>query len=321
MSDGFFFIAVIGFFFVLWLAGGGPTQPISFSGPYITPITTVGVTQNGYGDGTYHPTSPSEIRSTLQGAENSLTTLQKQAADAKTFGEPSSYRGQITLQGGGATNSDVKTEYVVVQLSYSAKASVAITGWSLESVATGKSATIGGGAEIPRTGDVNQTTTIVLQPGDQAIISTGESPIGTSFKENECVGYLGQRQDYTPSISSQCPSPVDEFNKFYTGNALRDDGCYQLMQNTSSCHAPNDTGRYSSYCLNLIDQHLNYNGCVASHQSDSRFYGNTWRIFLNREPIERKHTDPYVYGELWKQSREGIKLLDNTGKTVDLYTY
>ena len=50
-SEFLFFLAMLVVFFVLWLAGGGPSKPISFAGPYITPITNVDQTQVGYGEG------------------------------------------------------------------------------------------------------------------------------------------------------------------------------------------------------------------------------------------------------------------------------
>ncbi len=84
---------------------------------------------------------------------------------------------------------------------------------------------------------------------------------------------------------------------------------------------PSDEGRLTSSCFSFIDNYLTYNGCVASHQYDTNFWGNTWRIFLNRPDITHGHTNTRDYGELWKQTREGIKLLDQNGLTVDEYIY
>lgn len=311
-SDGLFFLGIIAFFFILWYATGGPTKPISFAGPYITPITDVDTVQEGYGGTTPSASFGSSggggsIWSNIINIENTVASLQRRSSDIRAFGEESSMRGQVSVQSSaGAAAEDEDLEYVTIRAS--GTQSVDITGWRLVSGASGDSARIPEGASLPRGGRVNDTGRIVLNPGDQAIIVTGESPIGVSFKENMCTGYLAQNQDFVPALRNQCPAAYDEFDRFFTGNELRDDACYDLVRSTSACQTPDDRD-VSNACERLIDDYLTYNGCVEHHRYGSRFAGNTWRIYLE----ERR--------ELWKPSRDAIKLLDSEGKTVDLYTY
>ena len=291
-SDVVFFLAVLLLFFGAWLYSGGPSRPISFAGPYITPITDVDIEQHGYGD-------DGSIWGEITNLGNGFTGLQG-------VSDPSPLQGEVRVSGTNAGSDDPDEEYVTIQ--NAGTAPVDITGWRLVSGATGKSARIPEGAQVPRSGRVNPTDRIVLQPGDTALIVTGESPLGVSFKENLCTGYLARNQDYRPSLPRQCPLASEEFDRYYTGNELRDDTCYYRMQSTASCTTPSRSG-VSSRCEDLIDEYLTYNGCVEHHRADANFAGTTWRIYLD----ERR--------ELWKVTRDSVKLLDASGKTVDLYTY
>lgn len=330
-SEGFFFLAILGFFFVLWLAGGGPTKPFSFSGPYITPVTGVDQTQIGYGDtkwvkgvevtGSLPSVKTEEIRGDLKNAERRLVDLQVEVKKQQLFSTPSPKRGMVRISGGNLSTTDINKEYFTIQVPSSAKEPVTITGWTVSSIATDKSAVIGGGTALPSSGSVNSSAPIVLNPGQRAYILTGESPIGGSFAENMCTGYLERNQTFYPSLSRKCPSPTEEFKRNFTGNEYKDTGCYDLIKRTSSCTTPDERSGLSKSCIALIDSRLTYNGCVASHKYDSSFYAGTWRIYLGRTEITRSHDSTRKYGELWKSSRDGIKLLDENGLTVDLYTY
>jgi len=303
-----FFLGILAFIFLIWLSTGGPSRPISFAGPYLTPITTTGERSQAYGD---HITGET-VRESLFNTQADLQDLQEQLKDAKTFGEASPYRGQVTLSRstGGARATNVKEEYVAIQTTGRAENDIYISGWQLVSVATGNRTTIPLGTKTLRTGQVNQTYPIALSPGDVAIISTGRSPVGLSFKENMCSGYLEQNQTFEPGLSQSCPAPVDELDRYY-GNALSDDKCYDFVsEELDTCTTDSrPPSRLSSGCKSFIQDRLSYNGCVATHQFDADFSNDTWRIYVNGSR------------ELWKQERESIKLLDAQGKTVDLITY
>lgn len=317
MSDAFFFIGVLLFFFILWFASGGPTRPISFAGPYITPITDVNTVQEGYrveSTGSSGSSSSGNIKNDLIQAQDTLARLKRSSSELKAFGEASPYRGIITVGYGGVSATDPDQEYVTVRLSSSATENVTISGWQLVSGATGKRLRIPQGTSLPRSGRVNDVGPITLTPGDEAIIVTGESPTGVSFKENMCTGYFAEHQRFYPQLSQYCPSPMTEFNEYYTGNKLGDDTCYQLMQRTSQCRTP-DANTLRSTCYQLISNRLTYSGCVATHRYDPRFQLATWRIYLEHEDSDG---DPV---EFWKPSRDSVKLLDASGKTVDMVTY
>ncbi len=301
MSDGIFFVGIILFFFLLWFVSGGPTRPISFAGPYITPITDVNDTQEGYDDGSAWLGLPSTFSGGFFGDGSTI--------QGTTVANPSSYQGQVDITG-VYSGSGAADEYVTIQLSPSAPGPINISGWRIKSDATHKSGTIPQGTELPNRG-VNRTAPIMLQPGDRATIATGDSPIGVSFRENRCVGYFASRQSFNPPLTSYCPAPYEEFERYYEGNKLADDSCYQYASSLQNCVTPahRDRPRLTGRCEAFVDEYLDYNGCVASHQSEEGFKSQEWRIYLEKG------------SDLWKTSREAVRLLDAAGNTVDLYTY
>lgn len=308
-GDALLFIAILGFFFVIWLATGGPSRPISFAGPYITPIKTYSDRSEGYGDDI--EISSQSIRNSLFDAKEELRDLEEQLRDARAFGEPSPFRGKVTLSrsSSGARADAVKEEYIAIQHTGRTEETIYISGWQVVSAATGNRATIPLGAPMLRKGQLNQTQAIGLADGDMAILSSGRSPVGLSFKENMCTGYLEQDQTFTPSLANACPVPEEEFDIYYR-NSLNDDKCYEYVRELDTCQTDSrPSSRLSSSCRSFITDTLSYNGCVNRHQNDAYFAEDTWRIYLGSSK------------QLWKSERETIKLLDAEGKTVDLITY
>jgi hypothetical protein len=330
MNDGLFFFGVFFFFFVAWIAGGGPSKPISFAGPYITPVTSSGNAQSGYGTlsgirgiGTNWGSSSGSgsARSDLFTIQRSVDGLQKQVTDAKLFGDPSPYKGEVTISWGnnvGAT--DPSQEYITIKAAHDAPQDITISGWSVQSVSNDVTATIPNGQELFSSNN-NATAPIILHPGDVAYLITGEPPLTVSFRENECMGYYTKSQNFSPSLSQNCPLAQDEFDKHYAGNTYKDAGCYNLIRTLNQCQVPPDPASLSTFCSAFIDQYLSYQGCVANHRGDPQFWNGGWRIYLGRKVVTKNHSSTSTYGELWKSSHDAIRLLDQNGKTVDLYQY
>jgi hypothetical protein len=321
MSDGWFIIGFFLFFFAAWLGSGGPSKPISFAGPYITPITTIGTTQSGYGTLPTGSQSISATRASITNIQSQVNGLNKQVQDAKLFGTPSPYKGEVTISWGNSLGTaDPKQEYITLKASYNAPPNIPISGWRLVRVSNDTTVTIPQGQEI-YSPTSNATLPIVLHPNDVAVINSGESPLGKSFKENECMGYYTKGEQFNPGLSQSCPDPKADYDAHYPTNSYKDDSCYTFLQNTYSCTIPVETRSLSQNCYAFIDSYLNYPGCVANHKTDERFSGNSWRIFLNRTAITSHQNDTRYYGPVWKQTHDAIKLLDQSGKTVDMYEY
>ncbi len=317
MHDSWFFIGVFVFIFLIWIATGGPMHPIAFSGPRLA-------LPGQLGGGTYLslPRSPYGIGGTsntelpgssagggaINGSDSSGTTL----VAGTTFGDISPYRGIVSLEHSvsGAGSTDPKNEYIYLNMAPDASVPVDITGWILESDATGNSMTIPKGTETPTSGVVNAAQDIVLTAGQHAIIISGQSPIGASFRENKCIGYFSSFQRFTPSLPQNCPAPSDELSSFYGTGYIRDASCIDYVNSLPRCQAAlTPPLGSSSACQSFLVKYLNYNGCVDAHQSDADFKGNTWRVYLGR-------TD-----SMGRAQHEVVKLLDATGKTVDAFSY
>lgn len=301
-KDILFFVAILAFIFGAWVVAGGPSRPISFAGPYLYPIAGPGEIAQPYSLGQNPNVSPDE--------SDTLDDLRDQIDNTNDFGEPSPYKDLITIthNTSGALQTDPKKEYIALQVSLRAKDPIDITGWKLQSVSSNTSVVLPQGAEILRSGTVNQLASIKLYPGGGAIITTGHSPIGASFEENMCTGYLDQFQTFYPSLENYCPTSMQEFQEF--SNEPNDSTCRAFVQKTNRCSIPQDVpSSVSDSCESFIQKELNYNGCVKNHEEEGDFLTGSWRVYLGKSK------------ELWKKNRETIRLLDRDGKTVDMFAY
>ncbi len=312
--DAWFFVGVLAFIFLIWIAIGGPLHPIAFTGPSLQKPQELG-------GGTYltFPRAPFGIGDSnvelsgsgyrySSGTSNSVPVLE----GGGVFGTPSPFGGIVRLQRGvtGAGSADPKNEYLELYVAQNAGVPINISEWRLVSDASGSSSAIPRGTEIPTSGTINAREGIVLSPGDRAIISSGVSPIGASFRENKCIGYFSTFQTFYPGLPQYCPAPSEELKDRYSGSYARDGACLDYVNTINRCQVvlTPPVGMTSS-CQNFVTGYLNYNGCMTAHRNDTDFTGTTWRIYLGR-------TSP-----LWKTRREIVKLLDANGKTVDAFSY
>ncbi len=191
MGDGMLFLFGIIFFFILWVVSGGPTKPISFSGPFITPITNVGQTQNGYGP------------QVALGGTLSAGGVSVGAAIKKT----SPYADEVYLNHSvNQLNSNPNYEYLGLQVSGTNKQPITISGWKLISKTTGESAVIPQGVPLLTLGTVTLQP-IVLNPGATATITTGMSPVNVSYAGNACTNLLTDQSNYMRCVASRRNDP------------------------------------------------------------------------------------------------------------------
>ncbi|MBP9817080.1 MAG: hypothetical protein KBD05_03575 [Candidatus Pacebacteria bacterium] len=298
-SNAVFFLGVLIFIFVLWAITGGPSKPFSFAGPYLKPISGPGQVAEPYD-------LKAGTSSTSGGSFGSFFDLEAQIDDLSSFGEASEYRGLVSISRNpsGPRNTSAKQEYLSLSVSRRASDPITFSGWKLESASTDTTVTIPQGVEVPHSGKVNTLSTIELSPGDTVIVTSGRSPIGVSFRENICTGYLSEFQEFSPGLEQDCPSAQSEIR-----DAGGDDECIQFGYTVPRCsvvsRAPSSL---SNSCENILGD-LNYNSCAARHMDEPSFMGDTWRVFLGKS------------GELWRENHETIRLLDAEGKTVDVLAY
>ncbi len=313
--DAWFFIGVFVFIFLMWIATGGPLHPIAFTGPSLAEPQELG-------GGTYLqlPRAPFGIGGTnisLPGSSSGGGAVTNSGASLPTltggtFGTLSPYRGIVRMNhyvsSAGAT--DPKNEYVEISVAQDARVPINLSGWRLQSDASGKTVAIPKGTELPIGGTINEAQDIVLVPGARAIIVSGRSPIGASFRENKCIGYFGTFQTFYPPLPQNCPAPSDELSSFYGPGYISDAACIEYVRTIPRCQVTlTPPANASGACQNFIVKYFNYNGCIDAHKNDAAFEGDTWRIYLGRTT------------SLWLARYEIVKLLDGNGKTVDAFSY
>lgn len=246
----------------------------------------------------------------LERTRKEYEAVQKAMQDAKTFGEPSPYRGAVQIGAGSAPQATGSKEFLVLEASGDMTAPINITGWSLQSALTGVRAFVPRGAELFILGDLQVQENMYLAPEALAFVSSGFSPIGTSFRENTCTGYLASLRDFTPALSRECPSAGESLPLTPENVRTYGDACFDVAHSLPSCAVPlTIPGNISPACRIFLANNLSYNGCVQTHRSENDFTRTTWRIYLN------------ATGELWRNSHDIVRLLDSEGRTVDVLTY
>lgn len=314
--DAWFFIGIFVFIFLIWVATGGPLHPLAFTGPTLAE-------PGALGGGTYLslPRAPFSIGSpnvSLPGSSNDGGASGGPRATLPTFvgggvfGTPSPYRNIVSMNHyvSGAGSADPRNEYVEISVSQNAGIPINLSEWTLASDASGSSVIIPKGTEVPTSGVVNAAQDIVLAPGERALIISGQSPIGASFRENKCIGYFSTFQRFSPPLPQNCPDPSSELSSFYGTDYIRDASCIDYVNKLSRCQvALSPPVNISGACQSFSVKYFNYNGCVDAHKNDADFDGDTWRIYLGRT------------GSMWRTRHEIVKLLDVHGKTVDAFSY
>lgn len=313
-NDAWFFLGIFAFIFLIWLATGGPTRPLSLAGPTLSKPQELG-------GGTYlsFPRSPYTIGSSQKGDNDTSTENSSAKKNSRlfptfygiSFGNPSPHHGTVDLRSSvsNASSTNANREYVQLTVGKTSS-SVVITGWQLVSEITGNYGVIPYGTPLPVLGVVNQLEPIILTSGMRATITTGRSPIGTSFRENKCTGYLNTHQQFAPALAKDCPAPIDELASFYGTYYIRDLDCVDYVKTLSRCetvlYAPRSL---SNSCRSFVTQRFTYNGCVAAHKNDPDFAGTHWRIYLGLKE------------SLWRSRTELIKLWDRDRLTVDAISF
>lgn len=312
-SEGLLTILIIVFIFCLWLYTGGPNHPISFAGPYLTPITNVGQVSTGYGQGFTWKDAAHTV--SVGGISASYKPGSSEAAREALFSNPSSYRGKIVIQDKSHLTraQGPWDEFVHLYVTNNLTGSVDLTGWKLVSPITGASVNIPQGAALAQENGTGALSDIVVSAGTDLYIGTYTSPLRQSFRENKCTGYLTENHTFSPRLySSSCPTPHDEFNSSFNGGGEGSyDKCQNYLYTLSSCVVPSITPPKETpfSCVTFAKSRLSYTGCVGTHYGDTDFTGKVWHVYLGRNTL------------VWKIPNDTIKLLDAEGKTVDVYSY
>lgn len=234
-----------------------------------------------------------------------------EASEVLTYGNPSPQFQSVRI----APFSNPKAtaaadEFVVIEASFSNTAPVSLAGWSLQSALSGVRVPISGAASPMYVGAINTLAPVTLNPGASATIVSGASPVGVSFQENRCTGYLAQFQRFEPPLSLQCPAPGDELPLTPDNLQRYGEACFEFARSLPTCEFPQDPPAHlSAECRTFAQVVFSYNGCVNRHYAEPQFSENSWRLYLG------------MRAELWGNLHDAIRILDAQGQTVDVYVY
>lgn len=289
------FFGVFIVLFAAWIFTGGPGDPQK---PFIEPPPPLGQ------GGTYGPGETSVSSPTNESVK--VDSNQKNAP-----GQALLLGGQISLEALYSGNSNnPRGEYLEIAASPNNTEPINISGWKLQSAVTGKGTSLGKGAYLVYSGQVNTEQPIFLNPGEHAYVVTGRSPLGVSFKLNRCTGYFEQFQDFAPSLPLQCPHALE--GALPSGIYTLNEACIEYLKLFPRC-ITNQRSMPLQFagtsCEDYVPKGTTYAGCVDMYKNQPNFYKPEWRIFLQRD------------AELWKNERETIYLLSESGKLIDSVSY
>jgi hypothetical protein len=287
---------------VAWYYAGGTANDLARSGPLFGTPDTGSLSPVGIPGVKLNEADPDPVDTGPK-----TTTVTNYLG---TFNEVESPYAKFVSLEKGTAESAIGSEYLTLRVAQNAPDKITVTGWRVESTATGVSASLPQAALLPFLGSVNAPAPVTLSGGQQVFIVTGRSPNGTSFRTNKCTGYFEQFQNFTPALRLECPGAQQEADAYFTpGNYT--DGCNDIVRTIGRCvyvtqSIPTSAG---SACATFIQDRLSYNGCINAHKNDEDFYKKDWYLYINRDQ------------ELWRSRSERIRLLDENGKVVDVVSY
>ncbi len=249
------------------------------------------------------------IQQNIAQAQAQVEDLKRQIQLEEDKKTQSEYKGMVNIYFINRS-SNPSQEYVAIRANISGTRTIPVTGWTLKSISSGTSVTIPKASYLYFANSVNSEEDIYLNSNDTLYLISGLSPIGVSFKNNKCSGYLNQFQTFVPYLGSSCPAPRDE-NLYSIPKTPVNDVCFDYIESAPNCRIKTESApaNWSSECIDFVYNKINYPSCVNIHRGDKDFYGNEWRVYL-------RYTD-----RIWKDSREHIVLYDNVGKIVDEIKY
>lgn len=159
-------------------------------------------------------------------------------------------------------------DYLIVSLRDKVLDPIKLSGLKIE--IANKQVTIPQGASTFIASQVNKLDDIYLAPSEKAYINIGRSPVGVSFRENLCSGYLAETQNFTPKFVGSCPRTAPPT------------GCESEFASIPKCTSPIKINHaFTPLCLEAVLR-FNYNDCLTENLNQKGFLGQ-WRIYLNQE--------------------------------------
>jgi len=246
------------------------------------------------------PPTPSNVATSSSAAP---TINPSEIPPGFTLAELSPYFKKITFDGVSAGNSYYYGTISLSTYGLAASDTVDITGWQIK--------TDRGGEYLPRAIDLydpsglTSPSDIILGQNQSVNIYSSSGPF--NLRLNECIGYVGNSNKFTPPLPENCPyidqSAISKMG--FTG------ACENYIYSLGSCQTPDlnsfQVPQNDYACRDYLENNFNYKSCFNAHASDPNFLSNQWWIWMGSSPLDQYH--------------DTVDLLDKNGLLVDQYTY
>ncbi len=192
---------------VVWFWSGGYNNESAHQGAYIKPLAPL---DSGETYGNYYAGTPINRKETLnlpelpatviRSTETAIQDLIAKTKEASFVHNTSILSHTVYFDGvAGAKSKDASTEYIRIIASGIMESPVNISGYGLEGTY------FDGSIPLPRAGGKQD---VIIYPGDRAIIATGISPVGSSFRVNVCSSYLAGADQVIPALRKSTYDPM-----------------------------------------------------------------------------------------------------------------
>ena len=144
-----------------------------------------------------------------------------------------------------------------------------------------------------------------MPPKGKLTIYAGKSPVGYSFRINQCVGYLNQNFKFIPALPNYCfkETNINETRKFSAY-------CQKIISQASSCKEPNlNDVLIDNECRQYLSERFSYSQCVIRNSNFFDFFRDEWMGYLDQPK------------EIFANDHDEVYLRDPDGLVVDRYKY
>lgn len=206
-------------------------------------------------------------------------------------------------------------EYVLLRASVQNLDAVNISQWKIQSLISGTIVSIPRASLMFKMSEANKPVPVYLAPGEYAYVVTGHSPAGISFHTNPCTGQLSNYAYFQPRLPASCPAWSEQMPATIDNIRTYGEQCISYVNSLYTCEIPsNDTIKKEILpaCKAFIRSELTYNKCfdrAFAKDSYDTFNGGGWYLYLEKP------------AEIWRDKYDVLRLLDDTGKVVDVFSY
>lgn len=210
---------------------------------------------------------------------------------------------KLTLSSVSATSKEPKGErFMIVN---SSNEPIKLTGWTIGSKKLNTRYNFPEAYDVPQHIYYPDKKEITLPPKGKLTVYAGKSPVGYSFRINQCVGYLNQNFKFSPALPNYCfkETNINETRKFSAY-------CQKIISQTSGCKEPNlNDVLIDSECRQYLSERFNYSQCVIRNSNFFDFFRDEWMVYLNQPK------------EIFANDHDEVFLRDPNGLVVDIYKY